>query len=74
MVQFCSKANLCEFFDLANLPPVLGGYCKRKYKTYPEDTVSAWELGKEIGLSRDRCDEIYMEFEPLLQECAEEEE
>lgn len=74
MVQFCSKANLGDFFDPCNLPPVLGGYCKRKYKTYPKDAVSAYEFGKVLGLSRDRCDEIYMEFEPLLQECAEEQE
>ena len=75
MVQFCSKANLSEFFDPANLPPVLGGYCKRKYKFYPKDTVSAYEFSKtRMDLSRDRCDEIFHEFEPLLQECAEEDE
>lgn len=74
MVQFCSKSNLGDYFEPSNLPPVLGGYCKRTYKSYPRDCVSAYEFGKVLGLSRDRCDEIYMEFEPLLQECAEEQE
>jgi hypothetical protein len=74
MIRFCSKDDLCEFFDLENLPPIMGGTCKRKYKLYPEKTVSAWEFAKVMGLDRDRCDEVYLVFEPLLQECAQEEE
>ena len=74
MVQFCSKSNLTQYFDPEKLPPVLGGCCKRHYKTYPKDSVSAYEFGKAMGLTRDRCDEIYYEFEPLLTECSEEEE
>lgn len=74
MVQFCSKADLNKFFDPANLPLVLGGTCSRKYKFYPKECRSAYDMAQEIGLPQERCDEILAEYEPLLLECAEEEE
>ena len=70
MVQFCTKGQLLDYFDKEHLPPVLGGICKRKYKVCPANCPTAWDVGAEMGIDRERCDEIYQEYQPLLDECA----
>lgn len=74
MVQFCSKANLTDFFEPENLPPVLGGTCARKYKSCPENCATAYDLGIEMGLEKARCDEILQEWLPLLEAAKAEDE
>jgi len=74
MVQFCSKSSLLEYFDASNLPPVLGGYSKKKYKTCPDNCPSAFDVGMEMGLDKERCNEIYIEYQPLLEQVANEAE
>ena len=70
MVRFANKGGLTEFFHEENLPPVLGGTCKKPYKFSPEHSPSAFDLATEMGLNPDRCDEIFEEFKPLLDEVA----
>lgn len=72
MVQFCTKDQLIDYFDLENLPPVLGGQCKRPYKTVPDNSLPAFDMGIDMGLDPSRCEEIYQLYKPLLEECDEE--
>lgn len=74
MVQFIKKSQLLEYFDRENLPPVLGGTCKRDYKEIPQGSPSAFEFGMKIGLDEKRCEAIYQEFKPLFEKCCQEEE
>lgn len=74
MVQFMKKSALLEYFEKENLPPVLGGTCKRDYKAVPEGAPSSFEYGLSIGLDEKRCEAIYQDFLPLFDKCFEEEE
>ena len=70
MIFFSSRSNLHKQIDKEKIPDFLGGTCSRPYKgakMVPENSPEIFDFGmKVVGLSKDRCQEIYAMYEEIL--------